>query len=151
MTARKFNALVYFAIVACIAILLGGSSTSVPHVNAQATLSDKSQTVGDIPSKGETVGTPSSGSQILVNPFEGKVNDIPDLLFKIIDVLLVFAIPLIVLYIMYAGYLFVTAAGNTEQISTAKNALLWAVVGGVVILGARLIFNIIKETIKPLL
>ncbi|MCF7815575.1 MAG: pilin [Candidatus Pacebacteria bacterium] len=87
-----------------------------------------------------------AGSGKLVNPLESK--SIPELLLKIIDVLLVFAIPLIVLYIMYAGYLFVTARGNSEQISTARTALFSAIVGGVIVLGAKLIISVIQGTIQ---
>ena len=87
----------------------------------------------------------SDGSGKITNPLKSK--DIPEFLLKIIDVLLVFALPLIILYIMYAGYLFVTAAGNAEKVSSAKNALLWSVVGGVIVLGARLIISVIQGTI----
>lgn len=87
----------------------------------------------------------SDGSGKITNPL--KSQDIPEFLLKIIDVLLVFALPLIILYIMYAGYLFVTAAGNSEKVTSAKNALLWSVVGGVIVLGARLIISVIQGTI----
>lgn len=87
----------------------------------------------------------SDGSGKITNPL--KSQDIPEFLLKIIDVLLVFALPLIILYIMYAGYLFVTAAGNAEKVTGAKNALLWSVVGGVIVLGARLIISVIQGTI----
>ncbi|MFZ2253085.1 MAG: pilin [Minisyncoccia bacterium] len=85
------------------------------------------------------------GSGKITNPL--KSQDIPEFLLKIIDVLLVFALPLIILYIMYAGYLFVTAAGNAEKVTGAKNALLWSIVGGVIVLGARLIISVIQGTI----
>lgn len=87
----------------------------------------------------------SDGSGKITNPL--KSQDIPEFLLKIIDVLLVFALPLIILYIMYAGYLFVTAAGNAEKVTGAKNALLWSIVGGVIVLGARLIISVIQGTI----
>ncbi len=82
----------------------------------------------------------------LKNPLQSKT--IEEFLLKIIDVILVFALPLIILYIMYAGYLFVTARGDTGQIETARTALLWSVVGGVIVLGARLIISVIQGTIQ---
>ena len=48
---------------------------------------------------------------------------------------------------MYAGFLFVTANGNESQLTQAKNALLWSVVGGVIALGARLILEVIQGTV----
>ncbi len=84
----------------------------------------------------------------LRNPLKSR--DIPEFLGKIIDIILVFALPIIVLFIMYAGYLFVTANGKPEQIKEARNALLYAVIGGVIVLGARMIFTVIQGTANAL-
>lgn len=85
----------------------------------------------------------ASGS--ICNPLQSTT--ISEFILKIIDVLLVFALPIIVLYIMYAGFLFVTANGNESQLTQAKNALLWSVVGGVIALGAKLILEVIQGTV----
>lgn len=79
-----------------------------------------------------------------------KAPDIQTFLKKVIDVLLVFAVPLIILFIMYAGYLFVIAQGNPSKIEEARSALLWAVVGGVIVLGANVIYGVINGTIRAL-
>ncbi|HEU4677241.1 MAG TPA: pilin [Candidatus Paceibacterota bacterium] len=81
----------------------------------------------------------------LCNPLHAT--SISELIANIIDVILVFATPLIVLMIMYAGFLFVTARGNEGQVESAKKALLWSVVGGVIVLGARIISTVIEGTI----
>jgi hypothetical protein len=81
----------------------------------------------------------------ICNPLQST--SIEEFILKIIDVLLVFALPIIVLYIMYAGFLFVTANGNESQLTQAKNALLWSVVGGVIALGAKLILEVIQGTV----
>jgi len=88
----------------------------------------------------------NQGSVTLVNPL--KAQTISQFLIDLIDVLLVFALPLIVLFIMYAGFLYVTAQGNPGKITTAHTALLWAVVGGVIVLGAKLIVTVIEGTIN---
>lgn len=51
---------------------------------------------------------------------------------------------------MYAGYLFVIAQGNPSKIEEARSALLWAVVGGVIVLGANVIYGVINGTIRAL-
>ena len=84
----------------------------------------------------------------ICNPLSAE--DIPAFILQIIEILLVFAVPLIVLYIMYAGYLFVTAQGNQEQVTNAKNALLYAILGGVLVLGANLIIDVIQGTVDAL-
>ena len=102
---------------------------------------------GSGPASGPS-GSGGSGCQPgqLCNPLES--DSIPAFLLKIIDVILVFALPLIIIYIMYAGFLLVTSQGNPGEIETARSALLWAVIGGVVILGARLIIEVIQGTIE---
>jgi hypothetical protein len=92
-----------------------------------------------------TGGSGSPGSASLVNPL--KSGSVTELLLKIIDVLIIFLTPIIVLAIMYAGFLFVTAAGNPGKIETARTALLWAIVGGVIVLGAKLIITVIQGTV----
>jgi hypothetical protein len=96
---------------------------------------------------GGGVGTNGSGVKVteLINPL--KFATLEAFLLEVISVLLTFALPIIIFFIMYAGYLFVTAAGNDGKISTAKSALLWAVIGGVVILGAKLIITVIQGTV----
>ena len=76
------------------------------------------------------------------------MGSIEQLILTIIDVVLVFLLPVIVLYIMYAGYLFVTAQGNPGELSAAKKALLTALIGGVIVLGARAILDVVKGTIE---
>lgn len=84
----------------------------------------------------------------LPNPI--KSTTIQDFLLKIIDILLVFALPLIILYIMYAGYLFVMARGNPAKVTEARTALLWAVAGGVIVLGAKIILGVVQGTATAL-
>lgn len=84
----------------------------------------------------------------LTNPLKSK--NIETFLLNIIDILLVFALPLVILYIMYAGYLFVTAQGNATKVTEARSALLWAVVGGVIVFGAKIIVEVVKGTAAAL-
>jgi len=147
-----------------VSILLGGyifltilfglySYSSVGLVSAQGISPGNStgntvvpgNTTGNAVVPGNSTG-PGSGVVKLENPLQSQ--SIEEFLLKIIDVLLVFAIPIIILFIMYAGFLFVTARGNPGQIETARNALLWSVVGGVIILGAKLIIELIRGTIS---
>ena len=52
--------------------------------------------------------------------------------------------------IMYAGFLYVTARGNSSKIEKAHNALLWAVIGAAILLGAWVISQAISSTIDQL-
>lgn len=100
--------------------------------------------VGNQPTGGNVTGTTK-----LANPLKG-VTSISDFLIKIIDILLIFAVPVIVFFIIYSGFLFVTAAGSPEKIKKAREAFTWAVIGGVILLGANVIMTIVKNTVTSI-
>lgn len=89
-----------------------------------------------------------TGSEILENPL--KVDTITEFLQLILDLLLIFAVPVIVFFIIYSGFLFVTAQGNDTQLSKAKTALLWTVIGGVIVLGANVLLDVLVNTVQSL-
>ncbi len=55
-----------------------------------------------------------------------------------------------VFFIIYSGFLFVTARGNPEKLTTAKSALAYTLIGAAILLGAGLLATIIENTIKNL-
>lgn len=95
-----------------------------------------------------TGGGGQNTSATLQNPL-GNVS-LQEFLFKIIDILLVFAIPLIVFFIILAGFTYVTAGGNESKVHKATHMLTWSVIGGVIIVGARAIMIIIENTVNSL-
>lgn len=56
-----------------------------------------------------------------------------------------------VLFIILAGFKFVTAQGDTKKITEARNALLGAAIGTAIILGAWAISLAIKATIDQVI
>lgn len=51
---------------------------------------------------------------------------------------------------VYVGYLFVSARGEPGEITKARQALLWTVVGALILLGAQVIAYGIRETVQAL-
>jgi hypothetical protein len=90
----------------------------------------------------------NNGDGRLMNPL--KATDIITFLMGILDVLLTFALPIIIFFIMYGGFKLVTARGQAEQISEGRAAITWAVIGGVIVLGAKIIIEVIKGTVAAL-
>lgn len=82
---------------------------------------------------------------ILCNPLGNK--GLMEFLQDILDVIMVFAVPLIVFMIIYAGFLFVMDRGSDKNLAQAKRALLYAVIGGVIILGAQAILAVVQGTV----
>ena len=66
----------------------------------------------------------------------------------ILEIVLVFSIPIIVFFIIYAGFLYVKARGNPEQLAQANQALLFALIGGVIVLGGFAIVAIITSIVE---
>lgn len=81
----------------------------------------------------------------LVNPI--KVASIEGLLEAILNIVIVLATPVIIFFIIYAGFLYATARGNAEQIKQATNSLTYAIIGGVIILGSVAIATIVKNLV----
>lgn len=87
-------------------------------------------------------------SLALINPL--KFGTLTELLTEILKILVVFAVPIVVFFIIYAGFKFVTARGSESELEKAKSAFTWAVIGGVIILGAQLIITVIQGTVDSL-
>lgn len=83
------------------------------------------------------------------NPF--KHETIPGLINTIInDILIPIGSVIAVLMVMWAGFKYVTARGDTTQIKEARDALLYAVIGAAILLGARILSDAIGRTIEQL-
>jgi hypothetical protein len=59
-------------------------------------------------------------------------------------------LPVIVLAIIYSGFLFVKARGNPEELTKAKDALLYTMIGAGVLLGAWALATLIEQTVTAL-
>lgn len=80
-----------------------------------------------------------------------NVDSFESLLVAILRIFITIATPIIVFFIIYAGFLYVTARGNVEQTQQATRALTYAVIGAILIIGSVAIAEIIERTIDPLL
>jgi hypothetical protein len=96
----------------------------------------------------DTVGTEITTK--IVNPLGDKITDIPSFIEALIQIVLIVGIPIIALAIIYTGFLFVQAQGNPEKITEAKKALLYTLIGAVLLLGAFVIANAIGKTVEEI-
>src|SRR6056297_971683 len=69
------------------------------------------------------------------------------LIIAVLNAVITIAIPIVVLMIMYGGFQYVTARGNAEQIKTATRTLTYAIIGGILIIGAVAITGIMEAAI----
>ena len=92
-----------------------------------------------------TSNTSGSLSFALNNPL--AFDSLEGFIVAILRVLIVLLTPIVVIFIILAGFKYVTARGNPGQIQEATQALTYAVIGGVLIIGAVAIAEIIKNLI----
>jgi len=83
---------------------------------------------------------------MIQNPL--KSDTITGFLLDIIDILLVLSVPVIVFFIILGGFKLVMAQGKDDKLKDAKASVLYAVVGGVLILAAKIIVELIKVTLQ---
>ncbi|MEK7510913.1 MAG: pilin [Patescibacteria group bacterium] len=109
---------------------------------------------GTIPGSGGTGTIPGSGGQGsvspgLTNPLN-SIDSLPQLLAAVLAAIVRIGTIILTLALVYVGFLFVAAQGNEEKISNAKSALLWTVIGGLILLGASAIGAVIGSTVGKL-
>ena len=84
-----------------------------------------------------------------MNPLGSGVG-LVDLLNKILDFVIQIGTIVVIFMVVYVGYLFVAAQGNDTKITAARTALLWTVVGALILLGAKAIALGIQATAQAL-
>ncbi len=84
------------------------------------------------------------------NPLNSEIDTIPAFIEELLRIVLKIGIPIVVIFIIYAGFLFVTATGNAEKLKTAKATLLYTLIGSAILLGAWVIAEAIQGTISQL-
>ena len=91
----------------------------------------------------------SGGLQYSIeSPLSPNIGSFESLLREILNVLLIIAVPIIVFFIIFAGFTYVTAQGNPEKIKLASQALMYGIIGGVVILGSSAMMVIIRNLVN---
>lgn len=93
------------------------------------------------------LGVTASYAQIQ-NPISS--NSFADLIKKIAQDIRPIAITFSVVFIIYSGFLFVTASGNPEKLKTARQTFTWTIVGTAIVVGASLLAEVVINTIRNL-
>lgn len=100
---------------------------------------------------GGGIGDPGGENNIpvLENPLK-NIDSLPELLNVILDAIVQIGVLLLVIMLVWVGFLFVMARGNPEEISKARSALLWTLIGGLILLGAKAISEVLQATVGSL-
>ena len=91
-----------------------------------------------------------AGNGQLMNPLSPQFSDIPKFIAGALRILVMVALPIITLFVVYSGFLFVTAQGKPEALNKAKANFMWVLIGALLILGAWIIATLIGGTVTQL-
>ncbi len=91
--------------------------------------------------------TPAGGGG-LMNPL--KVDSLEGFLEAILKGVVQIGTIVLIMMLVYVGFLFVASRGNAEKLQGAKSALVWTVIGGLILLGATAIQAVITGTVQSL-
>lgn len=86
----------------------------------------------------------------LCNPLNPQFNSIPGFISGVLKVMVEVALPIITIFIVYAGFKFVAARGNPGKLDEAKQNFVWVIFGALLILGAWVIATLIGGTVTQL-
>ena len=84
----------------------------------------------------------------ICNPIQSST--FGDLMSKIAGIAAQIGLPLVVVFMIYAGFLFVSARGNEEQLKKAKTTFFWTIIGALLVVGAYAISEAIKNFAQQL-
>ena len=101
---------------------------------------------------GENGGTDAPGRGTISPKFDNplKAESFKALVVNLMEIIIQIGIPIGVFFIIYAGFLLVTARGNEDKVKKGKQFLLWSVIGTAVLLGALVIASAIQGTVDEL-
>ncbi|MBY0539227.1 pilin [Patescibacteria group bacterium] len=89
------------------------------------------------------------GAERLENPL-GQNTTLTVLLERVLQLAIQIGFPILVVYIVYIGFQFVQAEGNPDKLKQVRSNFFWALVGGVILLGASALATAIRLTVEQL-
>jgi heme/copper-type cytochrome/quinol oxidase subunit 2 len=84
----------------------------------------------------------------LCNPISSST--FSDFANQILTIVIQIGYVVVVFFIVYSGFLFVSARGNEEQLKKAKTAITWTLIGAAILLGAKVLEVAIQTTVTSL-
>lgn len=89
-------------------------------------------------------------SGTLPNPLDKSISSIPQFISTALKIMVEVALPVITLFFVYSGFLFIKAQGNPGDLTTARKNFVYVVLGALLILGAWVIATMIGGTVSQL-
>jgi hypothetical protein len=98
--------------------------------------------------EGGTAPTPRKIDWALEPPIGART--IQELIVQVTEALVLIMSPVIIIMLIYSGFLFVVSSSIPAKLETAKKTLLYTIIGAAIILGAKGIALAIQATVVQL-
>lgn len=79
-----------------------------------------------------------------------KVGTLFDFVVIVLGIVIKIGIPVVTVFLIYAGYLFLTAQGDVKKIELARWIFFWTFIGAGILLGAVVLANAIHGTMQEI-
>lgn len=93
-------------------------------------------------------GGPFESGTTIKNPLGDGKNEIKDLLTNIMNLVATVGAIVVVIFIIYSGFKFVTAGDSDSDRTKAKDMFYYTIIGGAILLGADIIANVVVNTVN---
>jgi hypothetical protein len=74
---------------------------------------------------------------------------LPKCIELLLNAVVKLAVPIAAIFIMWSGFLFVTAMGDPGKLETAKKTILWSLIGLAIVVGAWALAVAFQDFFKP--
>ncbi len=100
-----------------------------------------------------TTGTTNNTVPVFIpNPAAKAGGTVLEVLYSLLKtVVMPIAAVVVVMMIIWAGFMYLTAQGNPAKIAAAHQRLMWSLIGAGILLGATGIATVVETTIKSLI
>jgi hypothetical protein len=99
---------------------------------------------------GGSGGFPSSGSgsQTITNP--AKAESIGEFVALILRAVMAIGIPIAIIFIVLAGFKFITAQGSPQALAEARSNFVYTVIGIAIFIGASALAELVMATLRQI-
>ena len=84
------------------------------------------------------------------SPLKPEVSSIPAFIEAALKALVMIALPILTLFIVYSGFKFISAQGNSSKLEEAKKNFMYVIIGSLLILGAWVVATLVGGTVNQL-
>ena len=91
---------------------------------------------------------PPGQSGSFLNPLQ--FTSLDQFLTALLEVIIQIGFPIVVLAIIWTGFLFVKARGDVEGLKEARRAFFWTLIGALLVLGAFVLSELIQSTVNEI-